>query len=188
MNPHPFPYLIIRSNRRPLAIQVSTSGQVTVRTPHTMPESTIDNFLIQKESWILKHLAHATPAPANAPDENHPLSDFRRSYYMESARKIFKRKTVFYARKMNVTYGRITIREQKTRWGSCTSEGNLNFNWRLIFAPENVLDYVIVHELAHRKEMNHSPAFYAVVASVMPEYKTYEKWLKDNGRTLWQNP
>ena len=112
---------------------------------------------------------------------SHPLSDFRRSYYMESARKIFKRKTAAYARKMDVTYGRITIREQKTRWGSCTSEGNLNFNWRLIFAPEEVVDYIVVHELAHRKEMNHSRAFYDVVASVLPDYKVQEKWLKENG-------
>ena len=92
MNPHPFPYRIIRSNRKTLAIQISTSGQVTVRAPRTMPESTIDNFLVQKESWILKHLAHSTPALANAPDENHPLSDFRRSYYMESARKNIQKK------------------------------------------------------------------------------------------------
>ena len=188
MNQHPFPYRLIRSSRKTLSIQVSTSGQVTVRAPRTMSESTIDDFLTKKESWVLKHLSHATPEPVQNPAKDHPLSDFRRSYYMESARKIFKRKTAFYAVKMGVTYGRITIREQKTRWGSCTSEGNLNFNWRLIFAPENVLDYVVVHELAYLKEMNHSPAFYAVVASVMPEYKTYEKWLRDNGRTLWQNP
>lgn len=185
---HPFPYRIIRSSRKTLAIQVSVSGQVTVRAPHTMPDSTIQRFLSQKESWILEHLSHAATEPAHPQAENPPLSEFRRSYYMESARKIFKRKTAAYARKMGVTYGRITIREQKTRWGSCTSEGNLNFNWRLIFAPEKVLDYVVVHELSHRKEMNHSPAFYAVVASVMPEYKTCEKWLRDNGATLWQNP
>ena len=154
---HPFPYRIIRSSRKTLAIQVSVSGQVTVRAPHTMPDSTIHRFLSQKESWILEHLSHAATEPAQP-------------------------------RKMGVTYGRITIREQKTRWGSCTSEGNLNFNWRLIFAPEKVLDYVVVHELSHRKEMNHSPAFYAVVASVMPEYKACEKWLRDNGATLWQNP
>ena len=173
---HPFPYRIIRSSRKTLAIQVSVSGQVTVRAPHTMPDSTIQRFLSQKESWILKHLSHSASRPAHPQAENPPLSEFRRSYYMESARK------------MDVTYGRITIREQKTRWGSCTSEGNLNFNWRLIFAPEKVLDYVVVHELSHRKEMNHSPAFYAVVASVMPEYKACEKWLRDNGATLWQNP
>lgn len=185
---HPFPYRIIRSSRKTLAIQVSVSGQVTVRAPHTMPDSTIQRFLSQKESWILKHLSHSASRPAQPQAENPTLSEFRRSYYMESARKIFKRKTAAYARKMGVTYGRITIREQKTRWGSCTSEGNLNFNWRLIFAPEKVLDYVVVHELSHRKEMNHSPAFYAVVASVMPEYKACEKWLRDNGATLWQNP
>ena len=177
---HPFPYRLIRSNRKTLAIQVSISGQVIVRAPRTMSDSTIHRFLSQKESWVLEHISRAASVPSQSPAEDHPLSDFRRSYYMESARKIFKRKTAAYARKMDVTYGRITIREQKTRWGSCTSEGNLNFNWRLIFAPEKVLDYVVVHELAHRKEMNHSPAFYAVVASVMPEYKTYEKWLRDN--------
>ena len=122
---HPFPYRIIRSSRKTLAIQVSVSGQVTVRAPHTMPDSTIQRFLSQKESWILKHLSHSASRPAQPQAENPPLSEFRRSYYMESARKIFKRKTAAYARKMGVTYGRITIREQKTRWGSCTSDGNL---------------------------------------------------------------
>ena len=185
MTRHPFPYSLIRSNRKTLAIQVSTTGQVTVRAPRTMSDSTIDAFLTQKESWILKHLSHATPESSSETPKNPPLSDFRRSYYMESARKIFKRKTAVYAGKMGVTYGRITIREQKTRWGSCTSEGNLNFNWRLIFAPEEVVDYIVVHELAHRKEMNHSRAFYDVVASVLPDYKVQEKWLKENGEKLW---
>ena len=85
---------------------------------------------------------------------------------------------------MNVTYGRIAVRDQKTRWGSCSAEGNLNFNWRLIFAPEGVLDYVVVHELAHRKEMNHSARFWGVVESYMPEYKKNQAWLKENGNLL----
>ena len=178
---HPFPYRIIRSSRKTLAIQISVSGQVTVRAPHTMPDSTIHRFLSQKESWILEHLSHAATDPAQPQAENPPLSEFRRSYYMESARKIFKRKTAAYARKMGVTYGRITIREQKTRWGSCTSEGNLNFNWLLILAPPEVLDYVVVHELCHRKEMNHSGAFWAEVEKVLPDYKEQVKWLKENG-------
>ena len=184
MGTHPFPYRLIRSNRKTLAIQVSASGQVTVRAPRTMSDTTIENFLTQKESWILKHLSHAASEPVPSPGENRPLSDFRRSYYMESARKIFKRKTAAYARKMGVTYGRITIREQKTRWGSCSSAGNLNYNWRLIFAPEEIVDYIVVHELAHRLEMNHSKAFYNIVESVLPDYRKAQKWLRENGGSL----
>lgn len=105
--------------------------------------------------------------------------------YIQIARDIITQKTAYYAALMHVTYGRISIREQKTRWGSCSGKGNLNFNWRLILAPENVLNYVVVHELAHRKEMNHSPAFYAVVQSILPDYKTAKEWLRNNGQTLW---
>lgn len=118
--------------------------------------------------------------------ERLPLSAEDRSRYIEIARDIFCRKTEYYARIMGVTYGRISIREQKTRWGSCSSRGNLNFNWRLILAPEEVLDYVVVHELAHRREMNHSKAFYAVVESVLPHYHAARKWLRNNGQLLWE--
>ena len=176
---HPFPYRIIRSSRKTLAIQVSVSGQVTVRAPHTMPDSTIQRFLSQKESWILKHLSHSASRPAQPQAENPPLSEFRRSYYMESARKIFKRKTAAYAKKMSVTYGRITIREQKTRWGSCSSKGNLNFNWKLILLAPELLDYVVVHELAHRREMNHSKDFWKIVEAELPDYRERRRRLKE---------
>ena len=86
-----------------------------------------------------------------------------------------------YAPKVGVTYGRITIRNQRTRWGSCSSKGNLNFNCLLMLFPDEVIDYVVVHELCHRKHMNHSAAFYAEVARVFPEYRKYQKWLKENG-------
>lgn len=119
------------------------------------------------------------------PHKKPPLSDHDRARYIRMARDIFTWKTEYYARIMNVTYGRISIREQKTRWGSCSSAGNLNFNWRLILAPEEVLDYVVVHELAHRREMNHSKAFYAIVESVLPDYRQPKKWLRDKGQTLW---
>lgn len=120
-----------------------------------------------------------------ASSESPALTAAERARYIEIARDIFTRKAEYYARIMDVTYGRISIREQKTRWGSCSSQGNLNFNWRLILAPEDVLDYVVVHELAHRKEMNHSKAFYAIVESVLPDYHTSRKWLRDNGDRLW---
>ena len=144
--------------------------------------SSIEHFLTEKQDWILKYLTKAAERSEPAPP---PLPEHERRRYMETARDIFTRKAAYYASVMQVTYGRISIREQKTRWGSCSSKGNLNFNWRLIFAPEDVLDYIVVHELAHRKEMNHSPAFYAVVASVLPDYKKEQRWLKEHGNSLW---
>ena len=179
---HPFPFEIIYSGRRTVAVQITANGQVKIRAPYGCPRSFIDAFLFQKESWILSHLEKIQQAPASVP---RPLPESERKRYIETARDIFARKTAYYARIMGVTYGRITIREQKTRWGSCSAAGNLNFNWRLILAPEPVLDYVVVHELAHRREMNHSKAFYDIVRSVLPDYKEAQKWLRRNGSSLW---
>lgn len=181
--PYPEEYEIIYSSRKTLAMQIAADGQLTVRAPMRTPKSTVDRFFMEKEAWVLKHLTHAVKNTAPAPP---PLSEQERRRYMEIARDVFSQKTAYYASIMQVTYGRITIREQKTRWGSCSSKGNLNFNWRLIFAPEKVLDYIVIHELAHRKEMNHSQAFYRVVASVMPDYKEQQKWLRERGQELWR--
>lgn len=183
MNQHPFTYEIIYSARRTLAIQVTAQGDVIVRAPRRISKTDIERFLTEKEAWILKHQKKAAETGAQAPA---PLSDNLRRYYIRIARDIFTQKTAYFAALMGVSYGRISIREQKTRWGSCSSAGNLNFNWRLIFAPEEVLDYVVVHELAHRLEMNHSQAFYDIVARVLPDYKKSRKWLRDNGNKLWQ--
>ena len=178
----PFTYEIIYSRRKTAAIQISRDGKVTVRAPYGCPRSFIDSFLHSREDWILRHLEEIRLHP---PKERPALSGEKRRLYMENARSVFTQKAAYYARIMGVTYGRISIREQKTRWGSCSSAGNLNFNWRLIFAPESVLDYVVVHELAHRKEMNHSRAFYDIVESILPDYRISRRWLRDHGSSLW---
>lgn len=185
MTPHAFPYEIIYSARKTLAIEITADGKVRVRAPKRMPRSSIENFLTEKESWVLKHLQQKKNAADNGYFQNRTLSQSERSHYREIARDIFTQKTAYYAQIMGVTYGRIAIREQKTRWGSCSSSGNLNFNWRLIFAPEEVLNYIVVHELAHRREMNHSPAFYKIVSDIMPDYKKQQTWLRKNGQRLW---
>ena len=83
---------------------------------------------------------------------------------------------------MGVSYGSITVREQKTRWGSCSAKGNLNFNWKLVLMPEEILDYVVVHELAHRLQMNHSTEFWDEVEKILPDYRNRRQWLKENGQ------
>lgn len=184
----PISYEIIYSKRKSVAIQIRPDGQVIVRAPYGCPRSFINSFIHQKADWIVKHSAENKQRyekQVQLKKDRPTLSDAQRKRYIETARSIFTQKAAYYARLIGVTYGRISIREQKTRWGSCSSKGNLNFNWRLIFAPEEVVDYIVVHELDHRKEMNHSRAFYNVVASVLPDYKVQEKWLKENGEKLW---
>lgn len=129
----------------------------------------------------MTQVIYLTPAEAR-------LLETYEKRYRKAARLRMEERTAFFHKITGGNYTSITIRDQKTRWGSCSSNGNLNFNWRLIFAPENVIDYVVVHELAHRKQMNHSPAFYAVVESVLPDYREPQEWLRKNGMTLWQKP
>ena len=121
--------------------------------------------------------------------ENQPLTvaELRRlqaleNRYRNAAREVFTNRVEYYHRFTGGHYTSITIRDQKTRWGSCSAKGNLNFNWKLVLMPEHVMDYVVIHELAHRKEMNHSARFYAVVAQQMPDYKVWQSWLKEHGR------
>lgn len=176
-------YEIIKSSRKTIAVEVRQDGSVLVRAPRDCPQSRIDTFLKEKQAWVLAKVEEQKEKEADSM-KIQPLSEAEQRLYRDKAREIFEQKVSYYAQMMGVSYGRIAIRDQKTRWGSCSGEGNLNFNWRLIFAPAGVLDYVVVHELAHRKEMNHSPRFWRVVEDTMPEYRKYQKWLKENGRGL----
>ncbi len=102
------------------------------------------------------------------------------------AKKYFPGRVEYFSQKLDVSYGHVTIRHQKTRWGSCSTRGNLNFNCLLMLTPKYVQDYVIVHELAHRKAMNHSSDFWEIVESVIPDYKKAKRWLRENGVELIQ--
>lgn len=104
--------------------------------------------------------------------------------YREAARVRFESRVAYYHEITGGSYTSIAVRDQKSRWGSCSSRGTLSFNYRLIFAPQPVLDYVVVHELCHLTHMNHSRDFWDMVAEVMPEYAEHRKWLRDNGHEL----
>lgn len=172
---------IIRSKRRTIAIEVKKDLRIVVRVPLEMKDNDIQRFVMEKQRWIEKHLQivkkrneeKETPFTV---EEIHALAD--------AALKDLLQRVAKYAPIVGVTVGRITIRNQRSRWGSCSAKGNLNFNCLLMLCPEEVRDYVVVHELCHRKELNHSPAFWSLVECVLPGYKEQYHWLKENGSKI----
>lgn len=172
-------YELIRSRRKTLGIEVKLDG-VVVRAPLRATQKQIDEFLLSHEGWIAKHLAIAEEK-RKAADELLPLTDEDIRSLAEEALRVIPERVKHYAPLVGVTYGRITIRNQRSKWGSCSSKGNLNFNCLLMLTPPEVIDSVVVHELCHRKEMNHSDRFYAEVLRVFPDYQRWDKWLRDNG-------
>ena len=175
-------YEIIRSGRKTIAIQIK-DGQIIVRAPLHATLSEIDKVVIDNSAWIEKQQKKAQER-----DARHqglvPLSAEELQALADRALEVIPPRVKYYAEKIGVTYGRITIRNQRSRWGSCSSRGNLNFNCLLMLAPPQVLDSVIVHELCHRKQMNHSAQFYAEIERVFPEYRKWHDWLKQHGESL----
>ncbi len=195
-------YTLIRSSRKTISLQLREAGEkgmigkdrvsgepgqtgkgdvtVIVRAPRHMALRDIDAFVERHRSWIERRTAQLAQARQN----KRVISDREREEGIRAAKEQIPRRVAYFARQMGVTYGRITIREQKTRWGSCSSKGNLNFNWKLMLMPEEILDYVVVHELAHRREMNHSERFWTIVAEMLPDYRERRRRLKEWGRRV----
>ena len=176
---------VIRSNRKTVAIQVNSDLSVTVRAPRSVSEKDIEEILKKKEAWISKHIEKIKETKERF--EAEPTEKLTREKVIalaDEALKVIPERVEYFAKVIGVTYGKITVRNQKTRWGSCSSKGNLNFNCLLMLTPPEVLDYVVVHELCHRKQMNHSKAFWLEVEKVLPNYKEVRKWLKEEGSQM----
>lgn len=180
---------VVRSKRKTVAIQIGTDLTVTVRAPRSVSEKEIERILREKEAWIVNNLEKMKEKKRIYEEicEEKALQPLTKEEIEDLARKALKyipQRVEYFSKIVGVNYGRITIRNQRTRWGSCSSKGNLNFNCLLMLAPPEVIDYVVVHELCHRKEMNHSKAFWGEVEKVFPEYKKSVNWLKNEGRLL----
>ena len=171
---------MIRSARRTLALEIA-GDTILIRAPLHMSEQRIRTMVQEKEPWIRTHLIRLERMrqEAGAPLTKAELQDLK-----QRGKTVFARRAAYYAEKIGVTYGTITVRAQKSRWGSCSVSGNLSFNCLLLLAPPEVLDSVVVHELCHRLHMNHSPAFYQEVLRVFPEYRKHNAWLKQHGAAL----
>ena len=174
---------IIRSRRKTMTAEVSEDGHVIVRAPLKLANSEILRFLTEKSGLIEKHIRKRI-AENETLSETRPFTPEEIQKMADMAVEIIPRRVEYFAGLMGIKYGRITIRNQKSRWGSCSGKGNLNFNCLLVMTPPEVLDSVVVHELCHIIHHDHSKAFYDTVYKVFPEYGRCDKWLKDNGRLL----
>lgn len=177
------PYKTVYSKRKTVSLTVDREGEAVVRAPVGYSQRLIEKFVSEHADWIEKQLARYKRSELEAGSAG-VLSPEDIKRLAESMRSALEKKLPVYATRLGVTYNRVTIRAQKTKWGSCTREGNLNFNCLLMLAPEEVLDYVIVHELCHRKHMDHSKEFWADVERLDPCCREHKKWLREYGPAL----
>ena len=170
---------VIRSTRKSLSLEVRDANTVLARIPTRVSDRELKAFVENHRSWILEKTAvmaereenrKSTPAP--------PPELLSKTDRMKIQLKIGKR-VRHYCETMGVTVGYVTVKSQKTRWGSCSAKGNVNFNYQLAFLPEELLDYVVIHELAHRRHMDHSRAFWAEVEKYCPDYRERKAALKE---------
>jgi len=172
-------YQVIRSHRRTVSLEIRPDGTVLVRVPRRLSDRAIREFVVSKEGWLREKLRKYENLPALPTLTEGELDALKRQAKQDLSDRVRR-----FAPLAGVSFGRITIRAQKSRWGSCSAQGNLNFNCLLMLAPADVRDYVVIHELCHRKEMNHSPRFWEAVEKLCPDYRQHRQWLKDNGPAL----
>ncbi len=169
---------IIKTRRKTVSLEVKRDGSVIVRVPLRMPQREIQEFIESHSSWIEHKCRLMEKRRAQSVSTGAPPVDEISGKEWEKIREAFADRVDYYCKKMDVQVGRITIRNQKTRWGSCSAKGNVNFNYQLYYMPPELMDYVIVHELAHRSHMDHSALFWEEVARYCPEYAVYRNQLK----------
>lgn len=158
-------YQLIRSARRTVALEIDRKGQVIVRAPQRMPQAQIDDFFEAHQTWLRTHLEQQQARMAA-----HPEPDARQQQLLvDRAAEILPQKVAYYGQIMGLKPTGITITGARTRFGSCSPQNRLCFSWRLMEYPEEAIDYVVVHELAHLVHRNHGPAFHALVGSVLPD-------------------
>ncbi|MCX6795695.1 MAG: SprT family zinc-dependent metalloprotease [Candidatus Falkowbacteria bacterium] len=171
-----FPYKIRKSRlAKSLRLEISRADGVTLVVPNRVPLFLAKNFLLAKESWVKAKLAEQRSKKSDVFPTITPKEE---KEARNNARRLIGERVNFFATILGLPVKTVAIRDQKTRWGSCSKEGNLNFNFRLIFINPELMDYVVVHELCHLKELNHSPKFWALVEKVLPDYRERRRILK----------
>lgn len=172
-------YTLRRSHRaRHMRVTIYYNGNVIVTAPRRIHQSFVEQFLTSKSSWILKKLAYVR-SHGSVPIRRVSKQDYAR--YKMSARFLAEHRLYHFNTAYGLSYGHIFIRNQATRWGSCSGGGNLNFNYRIALLPPHLSDYIIVHELCHIAELNHSRKFWDLVGKTIPHYAEARRELRRYG-------
>lgn len=176
-------YTVRKSNRaKRMRIAVYCDTRVVVTVPWGFADSKIEKFIEEKAWWIIKKINYFSRFKYIRPIEN------RRMNYLEhrmTALKLAREKVSHYNQFYNFRVNSINIRNQKTRWGSCSAKGNLNFNFKIALLPERLADYIIIHELCHLKEFNHSERFWHLVSQMMSDYMAVKRELRLTGLSMY---
>lgn len=174
--------ILAKIDQNPINKSLCDGAQILyLGTPHTLSllTSSVKNPVISRG---IKHITVYLPKDF---DTHSILLKYTiKEWFIESAEKTLRAKTIAWADQIGVIPKKIRIKEQKTRWGSCSSLGAVNYNWRIIMSPPGVIDYLVVHELCHLKFLNHSPYFWELVEQFIPDFKLYRAWLRSNGNLL----
>lgn len=168
-------YTLVRSDRRTLAVQITREGAVVVRAPRRLPLPDIERFLASRADWIETHAAQSRARAAAHPEPDAA----ERAALIARARAVLPGRVAHYAAVMGLAPAGITVTGARGRFGSCSPQNRLCFSWRLMRYPDAAVDYVVVHELAHIVHRNHGPAFHALVASVLPDWKARRALLRE---------
>ena len=167
-------YIVIRSARRTMALEVTREVQVVVRAPRRASSAEIERFVAAHQSWIETHLARRQTYLEAHP----PLTESEIEALRAKAKAYLPGRVTYWARRMGVTPTGIHVTSARTRFGSCSGKDSLSFSLYLMQHPAEAIDYVVVHELAHIRHKNHSPAFYAEVAKYLPDYRQRQAMLR----------
>lgn len=163
---------------------IETDGNVTIRAPRFISNKHVDDFLKKKKDWIERKVKEAKVKHLKAQEIAATLTPQAVNKYKKKAREYLQERLDYYSTEFNLPYKVLRLSSAKTRWGSCSHQDNINLNWRLILAPKEIIDYLVVHELSHTKHRHHQKSFWNKVEEIYPNYKEAKKWLKQNSHLL----